>query len=94
MIRSRAATGEKEKSVQHPATFQEGLAPMPAQQILQEAMKLYKVSESLKGLAIQDAELAEALTIMAGTVRNSANLLEVLVTLRLGSEQLLDSTCN
>jgi hypothetical protein len=67
---------------------------MREQQILQEAMKLYKVSENLKLLADQHAPLAEALTILSGSVRNSATLLEVLVTLRPGSEHLLNMTSN
>jgi hypothetical protein len=67
---------------------------MPAQQILQEASRLYKVSESLDMLAEQDVHLADALTVLSGTVRNSATLLEVLVTLRPGTEQGLDSRSN
>jgi hypothetical protein len=57
---------------------------VPAKQILQEAKKLHKVSESLDLMAEQHAPVAEALMILAGTVRNSANLLEILVQLRLG----------
>ena len=67
---------------------------MPATQILQEARKLHQLSESLDTLAEQHAPLAEALTILAGTVRNSATLLEVLVTLKLGPERWLDRTSN
>jgi hypothetical protein len=67
---------------------------MREQQILQEAMNLHKVSENLNKLADQHAPLSEALTILSGTVRNSATLLEVLVALRRGSEQFLDTTCN
>lgn len=67
---------------------------MPATQILQEARKLHQLSESLDTLAEQNAPLAEALTILAGTVRNSATLLEVLVTLKLGPERWLDRTSN
>jgi len=57
---------------------------MPSTEILLEAKKLHKVSDSLELLATQHAPLAEALTILSGSVRNSATLLEVLVALRLG----------
>jgi hypothetical protein len=67
---------------------------MPAQQILQEARRLYKVSESLETLAEQHVHLADALTILSGSVRNSATLLEVLVALRPGTEQGPDTTSN
>jgi hypothetical protein len=67
---------------------------MPANQILQEAKKLHKVSESLDTLAEQHAPLSEALTILAGTVRSSATLLEVLVAIRLGLDPALDTKSN
>jgi hypothetical protein len=57
---------------------------MPANAILQEAAKLHKISDSLSALAVQHAPLTEALSILAGSVRNSATLLEVLVALKLG----------
>lgn len=56
---------------------------MPANEILQEAKKLRKVSESLDVLAEQHAPISEALSILSGSVRNSATLLEVLVALKL-----------
>lgn len=59
---------------------------MAANEILQEARKLRKVSESLDQLAIKQAPVSEALTILAGSVRNSATLLEVLVEIRQGPE--------
>jgi hypothetical protein len=67
---------------------------MPANEILQEAKKLHRVSVSLDALAEQHAPLAEALMILAGTVRNSATLLEVLVALRLGPVPGLESASN
>jgi hypothetical protein len=67
---------------------------MPAQQILQEARRLYKVSESLDMLAEQDVHLSGALAILSGSVRNSATLLEVLVTLRPEAESRLDPRSN
>jgi hypothetical protein len=56
---------------------------MPATAILQEASKLHKVSDSLDVLAGEHAPISEALSILSGTVRNSATLLEVLVALKL-----------
>jgi hypothetical protein len=67
---------------------------MPTQEILQEARKLCKVSESLDRLAKQDAQLADALAILSGTVRNSATLLEVLVTLRTEPQKSMESRSN
>ncbi len=63
---------------------------MPAHEILQEANKLRKISDSLDVLAAQHAPLTEALTILSGSVRNSATLLEVLVALRMGPALGLD----
>ena len=57
---------------------------MPANEILLEAKKLHKVSDSLDLLAGQHTPIAEALTLLSGSVRNSATLLEVLVALKLG----------
>jgi hypothetical protein len=67
---------------------------MPAKEILQEAKKLHKVSESLDLLADQHAPVAEALMILAGTVRNSASLLEILMQIRLGPGRELDVPLN
>ena len=67
---------------------------MPAKEILIEAKKLHKVSDSLDVLAVQNAPIEEALSILSGSVRNSATLLEVLVALRLGPVPGLDSVVN
>jgi hypothetical protein len=67
---------------------------MPAREILQEAAKLHKVSESLDLLAEQHAPISEALSILSGTVRNSATLLQVLVAVKLGPVPDLDSSSN
>jgi len=67
---------------------------MPVHEILQEAIKLRKVSDSLDVLASQHAPLAEALSILSGNVRNSASLLEVLVELRLGPEPGFEGVSN
>jgi hypothetical protein len=56
---------------------------MVANEILQEARKLHRVSDSLDNLAEQNAPISEALLVLSGSVRNSATLLEVLVTLKL-----------
>ena len=65
---------------------------MPANEILQEAEKLHKVSESLGALAEQHAPVAEAIKILAESVRHSATLLEVLVAMRLGRKPGTDTT--
>ncbi|MGA2352760.1 MAG: hypothetical protein ABSF70_20175 [Terracidiphilus sp.] len=67
---------------------------MPANQILLEAKKLHKVSDSLDVLAAQHAPIAEALSVLSGNVRNSATLLEVLVAMKLGEAPSLDSRVN
>jgi hypothetical protein len=73
---------------------QKAAPSMPANEILQEAKKLHKVSDSLDVLAGQHAPISEALSILSGSVRNSATLLEVLVALRLGPVPELDSVVN
>jgi hypothetical protein len=67
---------------------------MPANEILHEAKKLHKVSDCLDALAVQHAPISEALSILSGSVRNSATLLEVLVALRLGPVPGPDSVVN
>jgi hypothetical protein len=67
---------------------------MPANEILQEAKKLHRVSDSLDLLAEQHTPISEALSILSGSVRHSATLLEVLVALKLGSVPGLGSASN
>jgi hypothetical protein len=67
---------------------------MPAHEILLEAKKLRRVSDSLDVLATQHVPLAEALTVLSGNVRSSATLLEVLVELRLGPDPGSKSASN
>jgi hypothetical protein len=67
---------------------------MPAKEILQEATKLRKISDSLETLAGQHTPLTEALSILSGSVRNSATLLEILVALRLGPLPEIDPILN
>jgi hypothetical protein len=67
---------------------------MPANEIQQEAGKLLKVSEALDRLALQEASVAEALAILARSVRYSAKLLEVVVAVRLGPDNALNKASN
>jgi len=55
---------------------------MHFQAILREADELRNVGTRLETLAEQHPLLAEALTTVAGNVRNTASLLEVLVVIR------------
>jgi hypothetical protein len=52
---------------------------MPSIAILREVQQLYKVSDRLDSLAEQHPLVSEALITIAGNVRNTATLLEVLV---------------
>jgi hypothetical protein len=52
---------------------------MPFQAILREVDQLHNVSARLETLAEQHLPLSEPLIAIAGTVRNTATLLEVLV---------------
>jgi hypothetical protein len=59
--------------------------------ILHEVQKLYKVSDRLDSLAGQHPLVSEALVTIAGSVRNTATLLEVLVATRIAPIFGLDS---
>lgn len=74
--------------------FAESCSIMSANEILQEATKLHKVSVNLDLLAAEHAPISEALSILSGSIRNSATLLEVLVALKLGPVPGLDSALN
>ncbi len=52
---------------------------MPLEAILNEVDQLHGVSERLEGLANQHPPVSEALITIAGSVRNTATLLAVLV---------------
>lgn len=67
---------------------------MPAKEILLEATKLRKISDNLDILADQHVPVTEALSILSGSVRNSATLLEILVALRLGALPEIDPSLN
>jgi hypothetical protein len=51
--------------------------------ILHEAMQLYNVSDRLDSLAEQHPLVSEALITISGSVRNTAALLQVLVSLKI-----------
>jgi hypothetical protein len=67
---------------------------MPAKEILQEVSKLLNVSDRLDLLAEQHAPISTELSILSGSVRNSATLLEVLVTLKVEPEPKSDPIVN
>ena len=52
---------------------------MPFEAILKEVEKLHNVSTNLEGLADQHPPVSEALLKIAGTVRDAATILAVLV---------------
>ena len=62
----------------------EGSLQMAAHEILTEAGRLHAVSRNLEQLAVHDEPMAEALAVLAGTLRQSATMLEVMVEVRLG----------
>jgi hypothetical protein len=55
---------------------------MPFNAILQEVGQLQGVSSRLESLAGQHPGVSEALISISGSVRNTATLLEVLVTIK------------
>ena len=67
---------------------------MAAYQILEQASKLYAVSESLNKLAQHDAQVAEALRLLAKSVRQSATLLEVMVAVKLTPDRDVEKASN
>jgi hypothetical protein len=67
---------------------------MAAYQILEQASKLYAVSESLNDLAQHDAQVAEALRLLANSVRQSATLLEVMVAVKLTPDADVEKASN
>jgi hypothetical protein len=52
---------------------------MPFQAILREVDQLHKISRRLEALAETHLPLSEPLVTIAGSIRNTATLLEVLV---------------
>ena len=64
---------------------------MPSNAILQEVQRLYGVSDRLDSLADQHPVVSEALLVISGSVRNTAILLDVLVTTKLLPRSGLDA---
>ena len=56
---------------------------MPSTAILYEAEQLHHVSDRLDSLAGQHTIVEDALVLIAGSVRNTATLLEVLVAAKI-----------
>jgi predicted oxidoreductase len=56
---------------------------MPSKAILREAQKLHNVSDCLDALAEEVPVVSDALVAIAGNVRHTATLLEVLVVTKL-----------
>ncbi len=67
---------------------------MAVNDILQQAGELYAVSERLTTLAEKNAPVADALSLLAKSVRQSATLLEVVVAVRMRSDADLENTSN
>jgi hypothetical protein len=63
---------------------------MPSIAILHEVQQLYKVSDRLDSLAEQHPLVSEALINIAGSVRNTATVLEVLVATKMSPLAGLD----
>jgi hypothetical protein len=59
--------------------------PMPSVAFLHEVQQLYNASDRVDSLAEQHPLVSEALITIAGNVRNTATLLEVLVATRIAS---------
>jgi hypothetical protein len=57
---------------------------MPANETLQEAKKLHDVGDSLEVLAVQNPPVEEALAVISGNVHDTANLLKIVVALKIG----------
>lgn len=80
--------------LQIPINSKKAVCLMPANEILQEAKKLRKVSNNLRIMAEQHVPMSEGLTILSGNVSNSATLLEVLVQIKLNSSSDPDLAIN
>ena len=57
---------------------------MPAKEILDEAKTLHDVGDRLNVLADKNPPVEEALNLISGNVRDSANLLKVVVAVKMG----------
>jgi hypothetical protein len=63
---------------------------MPLNAIMQEAQQLHNVSDRLDTLAEQHPLVSEALIVIAGSVRSTATVLEVLVATKIAPLAGLD----
>jgi hypothetical protein len=63
---------------------------MDSNAILHEVKQLYSVSDRLDSLAEQHPLVSEALITISGSVRNTATLLEVLITMKIAPISGLD----
>lgn len=63
---------------------------MSPKSILQEVQQLYNVSDRLASLAELHPLVSEALVTIAGSVRNTATLLELLVATKMAPASGLD----
>jgi hypothetical protein len=57
---------------------------MPAKEILKEASNLHDFGDRLVDLADKNPPVEEALTVISGNVHETANLLKVVVAMKLG----------
>jgi hypothetical protein len=57
---------------------------MPAKEILQEAKTLHAVGNRLDVLADSNPPVEEALNVISGNVHDTANLLKVVVAMKMG----------
>ena len=64
--------------------------PVPSKAILHEVQQLHSVSDRLDSLAEQHPLVSEALITISGSIRNTATLLEVLVTVKIAPLSGLD----
>jgi hypothetical protein len=55
---------------------------MPSEAILHEVEQLHKVGTRLEGIAEQHPAVSEGLIAIAGTVRNAAAILKLLVAIK------------
>jgi hypothetical protein len=67
---------------------------MAVYEILEQATKLYSVSDKLSALSRQNGEAAEALSLLATSVRQSATLLEVMVAVKFGADGDVENQSN
>ena len=67
---------------------------MPAKEILEEANTLHDVGDRLNVLADKNPPVEEALNVISGNVRDSANLLKVVVAMKMGVAAEPDTVIN